>query len=523
MTVDFFIEMAWKSALISAAALALAALLRSRAAADRVLVLQAGVVALLLLPLVSLWLPALRIEIWAAPAASAVPAVVAAPESGPVLPLTAAMQPAGTSIWDDPTPLLLIAYLAGLLMVGSRLIAGLATLRRWTAAAREVTCPEWRAALDRARWAAPDAERLRLLVSDELPSPLSWGWRRPVILIDRETLDRPEDAEAILAHEVAHVARRDWPALLLSRLVSAVFWFNPLVRWLEREVEQQTEEAADSHAIGALEPSLYARTLLNCAPVAGALPANSIASSAGALARRIRAVLDAGRRERPRGSAWTAAAMVACVGLAAPVAAVELVEAAPVPPPSAPAAPAAPPAPAAPISHAAPPAPSAPPAPVAAITVVGQAAPKAPLAPPSPGSPAPLAPAAPPAPPAAFAPAAPGTPRPPVPPRALVPVETLVAMRIHGVDPGYVGELAALGPAYARLAADDLVAMRVHDVTPAFVRDMIRAGYPNLTPDQLMAMRIHGVDARGARRAASREGRLPSVDRLVAMAIRGEI
>src|SRR3954454_12320834 len=81
MDVSFFGEMAWKSALISGAALGLAYVLRSRAAADRALVLRLGVFMLLLLPVIALALPALRIEAWAAPTASAapVPASLAAP------------------------------------------------------------------------------------------------------------------------------------------------------------------------------------------------------------------------------------------------------------------------------------------------------------------------------------------------------------------------------------------------------------------------------------------------------------
>ena len=53
-TLEFFAEMGWKSALIAAAALGFAAVLRSRAASDRALVLRIGVAMLLLLPLIAL-------------------------------------------------------------------------------------------------------------------------------------------------------------------------------------------------------------------------------------------------------------------------------------------------------------------------------------------------------------------------------------------------------------------------------------------------------------------------------------
>ena len=80
MDVSFFGEMAWKSALISGAALALAFGLRSRAASDRALVLRLGVAMLLLLPFIALALPALQIEAWSAPEA---PAAATAPAITP--------------------------------------------------------------------------------------------------------------------------------------------------------------------------------------------------------------------------------------------------------------------------------------------------------------------------------------------------------------------------------------------------------------------------------------------------------
>src|SRR5688500_1332131 len=358
MDFSFFADMAWKSALIAGAALAFAHVLRSRSAADRALVLRLGVAMLLLLPLIALWLPALEIVAFAAPE----PVETIALSELQLAALMAATPAPEPTIWDDPTPLVILAYLGGLAMVGSRLLAGLWMLGRWTRAAEEVTCPEWLAAFDRVRWVVPNAESVRLLVSSDVPSPLSWGWRRPVILIDPDTLDQPEDAEAILAHEAAHVARRDWPVLMLTRTAATLFWFNPLVWLLEREVVQQAEEAADCEAAERVEPARYAETLLNWAQANSMVPANSIAPSARALGRRIKAILDRRMRERPSGSAWTAFAMIACIAIATPVAAMQLVAADPPPPPAAPSAAAAA---AAPLAPAAPPAPGAPAAPAA--------------------------------------------------------------------------------------------------------------------------------------------------------------
>lgn len=453
MSYDFLIEMAWKSAAIAGGALLLAAMLRSRAAADRGAVLKIAVALLLALPAIALFAPALEIATPAsAPAAAAaepVSATLAAIEAKPAAAAVPAVGPAAAGgNWDDPSLLFFLLYLGGVLMVGGRLLAGLWTLRRWTRGAVEVEAPEWRAALARA---GGDPLAIRLLASEDSSSPLSWGIRRPVILLDRDTLRSPEEADAILAHEVAHVVRRDWPSLILSRLAVALFWFNPLVWRLDREVAQQAEEAADSDAAARVEPVRYAQTLLDWARLDNriALPANAIAAGEPGLSRRVKAILD-GRVARRSGSAWAVAVMVGCAAFAAPVAALEFVPEAPDAPP----APLAPHAPTVPVAR--PPMVPAPGAPPAAGAVP---APLAPLAPPAAGE-APRPPLAP-LPPLALAAAmqarparAPRPPRPPLVDGALIEaeVERAVAEAMRAVDIAEVSSRAA-GQAAAAVVA----------------------------------------------------------------------
>ncbi|MBA3677335.1 MAG: hypothetical protein H0W74_08030 [Sphingosinicella sp.] len=371
MSFPFFLEMAWKSAFIAGGALLLGLFLKSRSAADRAAVLRLGIGLLLALPLISLLLPALQWELAAASAEEVQPTLLNSAllaDAAPVS-LDASMGPASQpTIWDDPSGLIAIAYLGGFFMAALRLGAGLLTLHRWTRDAAPATCPEWLAAFER----VADDRNVRLLVSADAPSPLSWGWFSPAILIDRDTQDRPEDADAILEHEMAHVVRHDWPMLMLARTASVLFWFNPLVWLLERAFVQHSEEAADCQALGRVEPTFYAQTLLGCASHASGfpLPANSIASQG--LARRVRAILDSRVRSTKSGSFWTFGAMIGCVLFAAPLAALELTQAMPEPPQ-------APPAPTTPWPS--PPAPKAPAAPLATIAPVAPYAALAPLPP----------------------------------------------------------------------------------------------------------------------------------------------
>jgi beta-lactamase regulating signal transducer with metallopeptidase domain len=121
-------------------------------------------------------------------------------------------------------PCLLLATLVAIL----RLFA----LRR---RANVIVEQSWLTALAHAQRRMGIKSGTALLVSTELSSPVSWGVLRPIILLSEDALDKPVDAEAIIAHELAHVARFDWVNLLVARVATAMFWFNPLVWLLARQ------------------------------------------------------------------------------------------------------------------------------------------------------------------------------------------------------------------------------------------------------------------------------------------------
>src|SRR3546814_2814721 len=117
--------------------------------------------------------------------------------------------------------------------------------------AEVLTQGSWLSALAEAQRRMGFKHGTALLVSKELRSPISWGVLRPTIVLSPVTVDAVDEAEAIIAHELAHVARLDWAKLLGARVACAVFWFNPLVWMLARESHQLREEAADDAVLAA--------------------------------------------------------------------------------------------------------------------------------------------------------------------------------------------------------------------------------------------------------------------------------
>jgi beta-lactamase regulating signal transducer with metallopeptidase domain len=100
--------------------------------------------------------------------------------------------------------------------------------------------------------------------SDLISVPVSMGVLRSTILLPANWREW-DDAKlnAVLAHELSHVARRDALTQRLSLLHRAIFWFSPLAWWLHRQLAAIAEQASDEAALSCgADRNDYARTLL---------------------------------------------------------------------------------------------------------------------------------------------------------------------------------------------------------------------------------------------------------------------
>ncbi len=74
---------------------------------------------------------------------------------------------------------------------------------------------------------------------------------------------------AVLAHERAHIQRRDWLIHFASHINACIFWFHPLAWWMERELARLAEEACDDVALSEMnDREEYAATLVDIAHAA---------------------------------------------------------------------------------------------------------------------------------------------------------------------------------------------------------------------------------------------------------------
>jgi beta-lactamase regulating signal transducer with metallopeptidase domain len=169
---------------------------------------------------------------------------------------------------------------------------------------------------------------VRLSCSSRLPVPVALGIRAPEICVPPRALAglTDEQQEGMLAHELAHLARRDPFWLVLGQVLSYALFFQPLNWVARRRLREISEMLSDEWAVARTGRPL---SLAGClAEVAAwsvgtpALPVPGMADRPSNLGRRIRRLLDETRSpENPARRAWLAAAMgvlVIAVAAAAP-------------------------------------------------------------------------------------------------------------------------------------------------------------------------------------------------------------
>jgi len=107
----------------------------------------------------------------------------------------------------------------------------------------------------------------RVRISDEYPAPFLMGFVRPLLVLSRDLLVRPDELETVIVHEVAHLRRGDTFVRYLQWVAGTLLFFWPVVAWVNRRLDVVREYACDEWALrqGKLTAGEYARCLLRAA------------------------------------------------------------------------------------------------------------------------------------------------------------------------------------------------------------------------------------------------------------------
>lgn len=168
---------------------------------------------------------------------------------------------AANTIWE----LLGAVWLCGFLLLLAKWISGWKSAHTMASAAEPLIDGREFDALVRAEDSVCVRSGIRLLLSPAGMEPAVFGIFRPVLLWPAGLSDRLDDAqiEAIMAHELEHVRRRDNLTAAVHSFVEAVFWFHPLVRWMSTRLSEERERACDERVLEqSARPEAYAESIL---------------------------------------------------------------------------------------------------------------------------------------------------------------------------------------------------------------------------------------------------------------------
>lgn len=122
----------------------------------------------------------------------------------------------------------------------------------------------WQTRIDRMAAQFGINRSVRLRVVENLASPVTAGWWRPVVLVPASLITgMPAHLlEALLAHEVAHVRRLDYLVNLGQNVVETLLFYHPAVWWISGRIREEREQIADDIAATQLgEPRRLALAL----------------------------------------------------------------------------------------------------------------------------------------------------------------------------------------------------------------------------------------------------------------------
>jgi TonB family protein len=312
-----------KVSLVILAGLAASRLLHRRSAALRHWVLATSLVGAALLPLIEPWLPS-----WGLPARTLTSASAQSSAGAPlaaedarlavieVAPVDAAARSAPATR-SRQTPVVETIALAGTAASLAVLLVGLLRLTWLASRAQRITSGSWTAIareIEREFGLRPTVE---LLLSGHPSLLVTWGARRPRVIIPRAALQWSDDRiRVVLRHELAHIQRGDWMVQLAGEVVRAAYWFNPLIWIACTRLRDESERACDDQVLRTVDGPEYATHLLELAralkaEAAPRVPAPAVARPSS-LERRILAILDAHivRTPTPRTTRFLIAGMM---------------------------------------------------------------------------------------------------------------------------------------------------------------------------------------------------------------------
>ena len=126
---------------------------------------------------------------------------------------------------------------------------------------------EWADLLDSASRRMQVTQPVRVICSDRVKVPFTFGWLKPSIFLPEVAKDWvPEKVSTVFLHELGHIRQRDFVFNIIIQIIKAFYWWHPLVWWAARQTRLECERSCDEQVMRAGVSNLdYAQHLVEFA------------------------------------------------------------------------------------------------------------------------------------------------------------------------------------------------------------------------------------------------------------------
>jgi beta-lactamase regulating signal transducer with metallopeptidase domain len=167
--------------------------------------------------------------------------------------------------FNNHLPLIVTLWLLGVALFLLRLMGSVSYIYYLKNRMNFPTDEYWTEMVDNLSQKAGLKQAVDLVESAMVRTPVVVGFLKPMILFPMGVINRlaPEEVEAILAHELAHVLRHDYIFNIFQSIVEALFYYHPAVWWLSGQIRNERESACDDIAINLINSKMnYAKALV---------------------------------------------------------------------------------------------------------------------------------------------------------------------------------------------------------------------------------------------------------------------
>ena len=164
------------------------------------------------------------------------------------------------SIWIFST------WLIGTLVGALKLFNHQSMLKKFRAASHPLDYKEINELVERLCGQMNIKRKVQVLINGLINSPMTTGFIKPVIYLPFGLLSglSQSELESILRHELAHIKGNDYLIVLFLSCLETIFFFNPILSVLIRDLKREMEYTCDDEVINHQHQLIYTRALLKC-------------------------------------------------------------------------------------------------------------------------------------------------------------------------------------------------------------------------------------------------------------------